>query len=114
MSKAQSKDYTAVEAAAEQRFARLKVDREHLFSSLDSNQDSRVSFDEVAEYRRRFRPFDNPSQALKLMDKDGDQRIAPGEFLGAPQVRTFWLGTDHLGRDVLTRIFYGFRSQSHC
>ena len=43
------------------------------------------------------------------MDINRDGVISREEYPGVPERRTFWLGTDHLGRDVLTRILYGAR-----
>ena len=45
-------------------------------------------------------PFE-PNAALQPFAKPGTEYAAGG---------TFWLGTDHLGRDVLSRIIYGSRT----
>jgi oligopeptide transport system permease protein len=42
-------------------------------------------------------------------DVDGDDFIAPDEYLGLPGPRIHALGTDQLGRDLLTRLVYGAR-----
>jgi peptide/nickel transport system permease protein len=40
--------------------------------------------------------------------QDIAQRLKPPGWIG-PEGRTHWLGTDHLGRDILGRILYGAR-----
>ena len=40
-------------------------------------------------------------------DGDGDLRISRAEYPGAPELHTFVLGTDYIGRDILTRLLYG-------
>jgi oligopeptide transport system permease protein len=105
----QVSDSQLVDQQIKQQFNHLGVGRDALFGALDMNGDKRLSFDEVSEYRRRFRPFENQTNVLAQMDRNGDKVIARDEFAGAPVLHTFWLGTDHLGRDVLTRVFYGAR-----
>lgn len=106
---AESSDYGAVERASRQRFEQLGLGRDTLFTKLDANHDELLSLEEVTRYQRPFRPFDSREKVLSHMDKDRNHEISATEFLGAPRLHTFWLGTDHLGRDVLTRICYGAR-----
>jgi len=109
MPDAESSDDAAVERASRQRFGQLGLGRDTLFAKLDANHDEQLSLEEVIRYQRPFRPFDSREKVLSHMDKDGNHEISATEFLGAPRLHTFWLGTDHLGRDVLTRICYGAR-----
>ncbi|MFU8806513.1 MAG: EF-hand domain-containing protein, partial [Bradymonadaceae bacterium] len=46
---------------------------------------------------------------LGRYDVDGDQYLDRNEYKGLPGPRRNWLGTDQLGRDLLTRLVYGAR-----
>jgi len=98
-----------LESQVHSLFDSLKVLKGSAFSQIDGNGDGFLTRNEVTEYRRAFRPFENRKQVLLDMDTNSDGVIGPEEYLGAPKLRTFWLGTDHLGRDVLTRLVYGAR-----
>jgi oligopeptide transport system permease protein len=102
-------DTSRLEGLVEERFRALGLRRADVFSRIDRDDDKNLTQDEVNEYRRCFRPFEKGAEAVATMDVDGDGRIARHEFLGAPELHTFFLGTDHLGRDVLTRLVYGAR-----
>ena len=98
-----------VESAVGQRFVQLNVLHGAAFGQMDTDGDGALSRNEVTEYRRAFRPFEDRKKALLDMDTNGNGAIERAEYLGAPTLHTFWLGTDHLGRDVLTRLIYGAR-----
>ena len=102
-------DASRLEGLVEERFRSLGLPRADVFSRIDRDGDKNLTQDEVNEYRRCYRPFEKGAEAVAAMDVDGDGRIARDEFLGAPELHTFILGTDHLGRDVLTRLVYGAR-----
>lgn len=46
---------------------------------------------------------------LTRFDKDEDGLLSKGEYVGLPEPSKNWLGTDQLGRDLLTRMVYGAR-----
>ncbi len=46
---------------------------------------------------------------INRFDKSGDSMLDAGEYVGLPKPRTNLLGTDQLGRDLLTRMVYGAR-----
>ncbi len=46
---------------------------------------------------------------LTRFDTDEDGLLSPEEYTGLPEPATNWLGTDQLGRDLLTRMVYGAR-----
>ena len=106
---AEGLDPARLTAAARARWARLPVGRDAVFAAADADGDGFLTWNEINEYRRPYRIFENPDRALQLHDTDGDGRITPDEYRGALVLRTFWLGTDHLGRDVLTRLLFGAR-----
>ncbi len=54
----------------------------------------------------------NPREAGNLhdtLDTDGDGTVSKSEYRGMPQPEVNILGTDSLGRDLLTRLVYGAR-----
>ncbi len=53
----------------------------------------------IAEVRRLMEPFD--------ANEDGE--LTPEEYKGLPAPQTHHIGTDQLGRDLLTRLVYGAR-----
>ena len=76
---------------------------------LDANGDGKVTPKELLQFRRPYSALENRSQWLSDHDTNRDGKVDRSEYRGAPRVRTFYLGSDHLGRDVLTRILYGAR-----
>lgn len=46
---------------------------------------------------------------LTGFDTDEDGLLTAAEYVGLPEPATNWLGTDQLGRDLLTRMVYGAR-----
>lgn len=95
--------------APEVAFAALELLGDAAFDRLDRDHDGAIDRDELVLARQPLRPFESPERAFELMDHDGDGAIAAAEYPGAPVLHTFWLGTDALGRDVLTRLLYGAR-----
>jgi oligopeptide transport system permease protein len=76
-------------------------------AALDGDGDGRVTADEVRAATRAMR-FD-PERLLAAHDADGDLAIDRAEFPGLPELVPFRLGTDSLGRDLLTRLLHGAR-----
>ncbi|MCA9664634.1 MAG: ABC transporter permease subunit [Myxococcales bacterium] len=106
---AERTDDAAIDRRARAYVARLGIGRAALFSRIDRDGDGLLTLNEVNHLRRRYRPFENAERALAAMDTNRDGKITRAEYPGAPELRTFWLGTDRLGRDVLTRLCYGAR-----
>lgn len=77
------------------------------FARLDGDGDGGVTPAELLVATRHLR-F-TPERLLAEHDADGDLAISRAEFPGLPELRTFHLGTDELGRDVLTRLLHGAR-----
>lgn len=48
-------------------------------------------------------------EIINRIDKNEDGMISSDEYMGLPEPRTHRLGTDKLGRDLLTRTIYGAR-----
>lgn len=106
---AQKEDSAKADAMIAARWKGLKVDEAVRFERVDENGDGQLDHSEINAHRWIYRPFESTERALQEMDEDGDGVIARSEYPGAPRLHTFWLGTDHLGRCVLTRIVYGAR-----
>ncbi len=102
-------DPFAADTIGKARFERLNLLGPRAFAAIDADGDQLVSWAEANEYRLPLRLFETPVDAMKKMDSNGDGRITQAEYPGRPTLYTFWLGTDHMGRDVLTRILYGAR-----
>jgi oligopeptide transport system permease protein len=87
------------------------------FRALDVDGNGRVTQAEVTARTRYLRVASRPEQGgpvgfdrwLTAHDTNGDLRISAAEYPGAPVLRTFHLGTDHQGRDLLTRLLHGAR-----
>ena len=77
------------------------------FQALDRDGDGRVTPPELREATRHERFV--PVRLLAACDRDGDLRLSRAEFPGLPELAPFLLGTDAMGRDVLTRLAYGAR-----
>jgi len=96
---------------AHDRFTQLR----HLFMAgdqrklkgLDLNLDGRITLEEFIESTRWMRLS---VASLRAMDTNQDGRISLQEFQGAPLARPFILGTDNLGRDILTRLLEGLHT----
>jgi len=76
------------------------------FEALDLDRDGGLTRAEIVEGSRLLRLR---SAHVALLDTDGDGVLARSEWRGAPELATFWLGTDYQGRDLLTRVLYGLR-----
>jgi len=109
LSEKEKADYQRVKTASATAFEELGLGRDQVFTAVDTNRDGTLSEPEVNAYRRKFRPFENTEQVLIDFDANKDGAISLSEYPGVPVEYTFWLGTDHLGRDVLTRVLYGAR-----
>jgi oligopeptide transport system permease protein len=72
----------------------------------DEDHDLEVTRDEMTT-ASAFLHFS--AEEFAQRDEDADGLLSQAEFPGAPETATHWLGTDRLGRDVLTRLIYGLR-----
>ena len=77
------------------------------FATLDRNGDGLLWPDELRRGTRHERFL--PAGLLARFDADGDLRVSLEEFPGLPELAPFVLGTDAMGRDVLTRLLHGAR-----
>lgn len=77
------------------------------FRWLDVNGDHAIARWEVTRRTRHMR-FQK-EDLLRRFDANDDLAIDRSEYPGAPELHTFWAGTDGKGRDVLTRLLYGAR-----
>ncbi|MFT7621450.1 MAG: oligopeptide transport system permease protein [Myxococcota bacterium] len=109
MTPEQLEDPFAADRLARKRYTQLGLDRASGFATLDGDGDQIVTSQEVDQHRLVLRLFEAPTNALALMDGNGDGNITREEYPGLPELYTFYLGTDHMGRDVFTRILYGAR-----
>ena len=73
----------------------------------DHDDDGFVSRAEAILETRRSR-F-HAEHLLAAHDRNRDLALQPDEFPGLPALRTFWLGTDQKGRDLLVRLLHGAR-----
>lgn len=74
----------------------------------DAGEDGKMSYEETVDVVAMV----NPREAGNLhdtLDTDGDGTIGKAEYEGMPAPEVNWLGTDSLGRDLLTRLVYGAR-----
>jgi oligopeptide transport system permease protein len=77
------------------------------FARLDADGDGLATRDEIALATRAS--LFEAADLLHRHDDNGDLSISPAEFPGLPRLRTYWLGADQKGRDVLARLLHGSR-----
>ena len=73
----------------------------------DADGDGFVTRAEAILQTRRSRY--HTEHLLAAHDANRNLELEPSEFPGLPTVRTFWLGTDQKGRDLLVRLLHGAR-----
>jgi oligopeptide transport system permease protein len=74
----------------------------------DAGEDGKMQFEEAG----KLIDLVNAGEAQDILDEidsDGDGLLAVDEYEGLPEPKTNVLGTDQLGRDLLTRMIYGAR-----
>ncbi|MCB9519654.1 MAG: ABC transporter permease subunit [Myxococcales bacterium] len=86
----------------------LAPDLAGLRQHLDADGDGRLELDESGTLADIF-PTSEAGLFLRGFDGDGDGRLDADEFPGVPAPAVFRMGTDALGRDVLTRMVFGAR-----
>jgi len=74
----------------------------------EAGEDAEMSFREAGDVVALVSGWD-ASKTLLHLDEDSNGVVTRDEFDGMPAPETNWLGTDSLGRDVLTRLVYGAR-----
>lgn len=86
---------------------RLGLLGDKAFARLDLDHDGLLTRAEILAATRHTRL--DAQDLLVRFDHDRDLALEAGEFPGLPRLRTFWLGTDQKGRDLLVRLLYGAR-----
>ena len=92
---------------AEIRFSRAPIDDRAIFD-CEAGEKGYLEFEEAG----RLLDIVSAGEAqdiLNRFDTTGTGFIEPEEFVGLPRPERNWLGTDQLGRDLLTRLIYGGR-----
>lgn len=74
----------------------------------DANEDGLMPY-EKAEKLIALVSGSEAREILIAFDKDEDLAISREEYVGLPKPQVNYLGTDKLGRDLLTRLVYGAR-----
>jgi oligopeptide transport system permease protein len=83
------------------------LERRKLFM-CDAGEDGKMTFEETGDVVALVNPSE-ASTLLRFLDENDDGALTKPEYNGLPAPETNWLGTDGLGRDVLTRLVYGAR-----
>ena len=99
-------EYPETDADIEDQFRGLGLSGKQEFQRLDRNDDEVVTELEMLEMTRVYR-LNWPM--LSPYDVNEDFKISRDEFPGVPMLQTFLLGTDGMGRDVLSRVIWGGR-----
>ena len=76
--------------------------------ACDAGADGVMSFEEAGKLVHLITTGE-ARQIVNRLDEDGDKKIGLREYQGLPAPETNLLGTDQLGRDLLTRLTYGAR-----
>lgn len=74
----------------------------------DAGEDLKMQFEEAGKLIE-ITSLGESQDILARLSADGDALISRDEYRGLPQPRIHALGTDQLGRDLLTRTVYGAR-----
>lgn len=82
---------------------------ESALTRLDVNRDGTFSLDELRAHLNIFPESEARFFIRKRTQGVEDDVLSPAEYAGLPQAETHWLGTDGLGRDMLTRLVMGAR-----
>lgn len=94
---------------AEIRLSRAPIDAREVFD-CEAGEKGYLSFEDAASGRLLDIVSAGEAQdILNRFDTDGSGFIELHEFQGLPRPERNWLGTDQLGRDLLTRLIYGGR-----
>ncbi len=78
------------------------------YTAFDVDGSGLLDRDEATEFTDIF-PLGESGLFVRRHDANSDGMLGEYEFEGAPAPQRFVLGTDGLGRDVLTRLIYGAR-----
>lgn len=81
---------------------------EEAFSAFDADGDDRLDRPESHTFVDIY-PLGESGLFVRTHDTDGDGKLGPSEYPGTPAPAVMWLGSDGLGRDVLTRLVFGAR-----
>ena len=92
---------------AEIRKSMAPIDAEEIFE-CEAGEEGYIRFED-AGLLVEIVSLGEASDIVNRLDQTGNGVIEPGEFEGMPRPERNWLGTDQLGRDLLTRLVYGGR-----
>lgn len=89
------------------RYSRAPIDHPDVFA-CDADEDGFLSFEDAGRLLDII-SFGEVVDIIGRFDLDGSGYLEREEFVGLPRPEKNWLGTDQLGRDLLTRLIYGGR-----
>ena len=92
---------------AEIRRSMAPIEERSIFE-CDAGDDDLLAFDDVGLLVEIVSPGE-ARDILNRFDLEDRGYLEPHEFVGLPRPERNWLGTDQLGRDLLTRLIYGGR-----
>ena len=79
-----------------------------LMARFDEDESGVLEIGETASFTDIF-PTSEAGQIVRAHDSNADGALSASEFPGVPKPRRFLLGTDSLGRDLMTRMVFGAR-----
>lgn len=100
------KDLRGLGLAGPDSFRRLDLDGDNVllpWELIESSRYLRYSTVPTGGGQRGFDGF------VATFDTNRDLQISKDEYRGAPELRSFLLGTDYNGRDIMTRLLFGAR-----
>lgn len=90
-----------------EKYKGLLVEKSFNPANYDKNHNGFIEMDELIEQTRFMRI--NEDVFVQNFDENNDLMITKDEFGGIPQLKTFILGGDGLGRDIFSRLIKGLR-----